>query len=259
MPLKVEDCATLSHRLLKDGICVVRGAIDEMSVLSARKTVLESAFLFKNTRNNKSAGHLAGFHRFPKLEHLHALALSSKRVASILDQACHSCYFRTIGLSDITINRSQEWHVDLLRGEYRSYLDVNLCWHPQLGGGVYKVLLYLQSGKSLRYIAGSHLVPVDLEADPGVEFIDDSKADQLSICAGDIVVIDIRLAHRGSSESQLEDIAFLSNPKILISTVLGSSASPLAREMEIGNFSRLMDWDKKHSSSSCPELNADAK
>jgi hypothetical protein len=28
---------------------------------------------------------------------------------------------RTIGLSDITINRSQDWHKDLLRGKYRCH------------------------------------------------------------------------------------------------------------------------------------------
>lgn len=254
-----QEIVASSHRLLNDGISVVRGAIDSMAIASARKMILNNLLLFKNTRKNKSSGHLAGFHRYPELQHLHALVLHNQEVSSIINHACGSCYFRAIGLSDITINRAQDWHVDLLRGKYKSYLQADLCWHPQFGGGVYKILLYLQPGKSLRYIGGSHLVPLNLESDPEDKFIDDSKVETLSICPGDIVVLDIRLLHRGSSQSELEDDSLLSDPKILISTVLGLHTSPFTRAMEIGNFSRLMDWDQNHASAFCPELNACAK
>ena len=104
---------------------------------------------------NPSSGHLAGFHRYPELEHLHALVSSNPLVLDILRTATGCSQIRSIGLSDITVNRSQQWHVDLLRGRYQAHLQPETCWGSD-GGGVYKILLYLQPGATLKVVPGAH-------------------------------------------------------------------------------------------------------
>mgnify|MGYP001101244964 CR=1 FL=1 len=64
--------------------------------------------------------------------------------------------------------------------------------------------------------------------------------------AGDVILMDIRLPHRGSSEQELRGVDYRRPPKILVSTVLGAVSKPLTRAMEAGNFERLRDWDMAH-------------
>ena len=237
------------------GFVILEGAVPVEAVESARRSVLENLQFLKNTRPNPSSGHSAGFHRHPELEHLHMLVSTNTVANAIIAQTTGAPRVRSIGLSDITLNRSQPWHVDLLRGRYRKHLDADLCWGPE-GGGVFKVLLYLQRGASLRVIPGAHAKPVPLDDDRKVEPQDETEALAVPVEAGSLVIMDIRLPHRGSSEEELATPASLETPKILVSTVLAGSNRPLGGAMERGNFERLLDWDDLHRNAASPKLAA---
>lgn len=246
------EVARQSEQLIERGFVVLQG-LAPADVDSARERVLANAHLLKNTRPNPSAGHLAGFHRYPEVEPLHKLVSSNPVVLDILRAATGSSVMRSIGLSDITVNRSQEWHVDLLRGKYQPHLTPEICWGPN-GGGVYKVLLYLQPGLSLRVLPGAHTRPVALDDDRKSAPRDPTDPVAVNVNAGGIVLMDIRLPHRGSSEAELSNEEFVRNPKILLSTVLGAHEKPLTRAMEQGNFERLCDWDAAHKGCDSPQI-----
>jgi hypothetical protein len=91
----------------------------------------------KNTRPTPSSRHLAGFHRYPELESLHGQLAGNKKVLNFMKLVLGVQQVRSIGLSDITINRSQNWHKDLLRGKYESYLNGVEIWDCD-SAGVYK-------------------------------------------------------------------------------------------------------------------------
>lgn len=231
--------------LRQDGCVVLPGIYSPQQVAAARQAVLDNLALFKNTRPNPSAGHLAGFHRYPVLEPLHACLSGQPQVLEVLRQASGCGLMRTIGLSDITVNRSQPWHVDLLRGRYQRHLAPGMCWGPE-GGGVYKALLYLQSGKSLKVVPGGHLSPLPLDSDAASEPADAARVRSIEVEAGDVILMDLRLPHCGSTEAELARPDYAGNQKILVSTVLGGQGKALTRAMEIGNFERLLDWENKH-------------
>jgi hypothetical protein len=242
-----------ARRLLEHGFVVLGSAYPAGVIESAKKTVIANLNLLRNTRPNHASGHLAGFHRQPSLEPLHALVSGHQAALRILREATGCNSIRSIGLSDITVNRSQPWHTDLLRGAFRHHLDPKTCWGPQ-GGGVYKVLLYLQPGRSLSVLPGAHRSPVSLRDDRECIPPDRSQAISIDVEAGDLVVMDIRLPHCGSSEEALADPRFGHTPKILVSTVLGADSHPLTRAMEIGNFDRLMQWESTHQDRPAPAL-----
>lgn len=227
--------------LRRDGVTVLRGVFGRHEIATARQLVLANRRLFKNTRPTASAGHLAGFHRFPALEPLHAMLTGNDAILKLVGLALRGDPVRTIGLTDITINRSQEWHVDLLRGKYERFLNTSLVWSPG-GGGVYKALLYLNDSNSLQVARGSHRVPVSLASDdhavPGPE----TEVLPIAVHAGDVVVMDLRCRHRGAAEEAYATGQWDADPRILVSTVFGGVSRPLTRAMEIGNFFRLMDW-----------------
>jgi hypothetical protein len=232
-------------QLAETGYVVFKGLFDDATTTAARRTVLSHIELFRNTRPNPSSGHLAGFHRYATLEALHTLIATQPDILALVRAVTDCPDIRTIGLSDITINRSQEWHVDLLRGKYRQHLSPDLCWGAD-GGGVYKVLWYLQPGRSLRVLPGAHLSPRPLEHDGSSEPADPGQARQIVLDAGDMILMDLRLPHRGSSEAELAGNEHQLTPKILVSTVLGAASKAMTRAMEVGNFERLMDWDNRH-------------
>lgn len=241
-----------SEQLRERGYVVIDG-VTPAAVARARRDVLANAARLRNTRPNPASGHLAGFHRYPELEPLHALVSSNRPALETLLQATGCSQMRSIGLSDITVNRSQPWHVDLLRGKYRSHLSPDICWGED-GGGVYKVLLYLQPGASLKVVPGSHRQAIALDDDQ--RSAPESEADVLPIDvkAGQIVLMDIRLRHCGSTEEELRDEGLAYEPKILISTVLAGVGKPLGAAMERGNLERLLDWDAAHGGSGSPRL-----
>ncbi len=232
-------------QLRRDGVTVLRGVFGKDVIASARRSVLDNRHLFRNTRSTPSSRHLAGFHRFPSLEPLHAVMTSNPIIREFVDLAVAGENVRSIGLSDITINRSQDWHVDLLRGKYKHHLDGAAIW-GSTGGGVYKVFLYLNDTNSLQVAIGSHLRPVSLDDDRFA--IPGEKAEVISpsISAGDVVIMDIRCSHRGADEEAYASGKWDHDPSILISTALGGENRQLTSAMEIGNFFRLTDWWKRH-------------
>jgi len=235
------------RKLRTHGYTVLKGVVDNEMIEQSRNQVLDNLSLFKNTRPTPSALHLAGFHRFPELESLHTALSSNTTVLDFLKAALKDKDVRTIGLSDITINRSQGWHKDLLRDGFQSYLgNQDICWGDN-GGGVYKILLFLQSGSGLKVVKGSHLLPTSLENDTYSEpDDDDSLVKSVPVEAGDIIVMDIRTSHRGSPEKVFQCEDYVNHPRILISTVLGCNDSELTKAMEIGNFHRLIDWMERN-------------
>ena len=250
------EIAWASHQLAEQGFVVLDG-LSSSEVEEARQSVLENAHLLKNTRPNPSAGHLAGFHRYPSLEHLHSLVSANRRALDVLGETT-GCPMRSIGLSDITVNRSQPWHVDLLRGKYQPYLTPEICWGAD-GGGVYKVLLYLQRGATLRVAPGGHKKPRPLDDDSKSEPDSSTEVAAVEVAAGGIILMDLRLPHRGSSEEELSNPGFAEKPKILVSTVLGRDRKPLTEAMEKGNFERLVDWDALHRDCPSPRLGPQAR
>src|SRR5262249_53517750 len=213
-----------------------------------REQVMKPWSLYKNTRPTQSSRHLAGFHRYPELESLHKLLAGNKKVLNFMKLVLGGQQARSIGLSDITINRSQHWHTDLLRGKYEPYLNGVDIWEGECAG-VYKLLMYLQDGTSLKIVRGSHRVPISLENDEHAEPGDNADVVDVSFKAGDVVVMDIRTSHRGSTEDVFQSGTYDDNPKILVSTALGVVGGELTDAMEFGNCRRLMDWQDRNRSS----------
>jgi hypothetical protein len=242
-----------TEALTSEGYVVLRGLFGDPVIEEARDQVLRNLALFRNTRPNPSSGHLAGFHRYPALGPLHDLLAGNETILAVLARAANCRTMRSIGLTDITVNRSQEWHVDLLRGRYRHHLDDGICWGEQ-GGGVYKALLYLQPGASLKVVPGGHARPIALDSDAASRPQDPNSVASVAAGPGDVILTDIRLPHRGSTEEELAGQEHRAAPKILVSTVLGAETSVLTCAMERGNFERLMDWDEKHRQARTPEL-----
>ena len=219
---------------------MIRDAFTQAEVSGARRTVLAHSDLMKNTRPTPSSRHLAGFHRFPELAPLHAFltdnAAVRHQIGSLLGDAP-----RTIGLSDITINRSQAWHKDLLRGRYRHYLgegDVCALHH----GKVFKVIVYLQDSTSLQVIEGSHRIDISLTSDRSAVPSPEIPVTRVDAKKGDAVIIDVCTTHRGSEESAYESAESQKYPRILVSTVFGRVGCPFTERMEAGNAARLVDW-----------------
>lgn len=232
--------------LHQKGYTTLRGVFDPATVENCRQQILQNLQAFRNTRPSSSALHLAGFHRFPELESLHNQLVANPVIKRLFEHLLGGTAMQTIGLSDITINRSQRWHKDLLRGKFSSYLqDGAICWGEN-GGGVYKVLFYLQTGFSLKVIRGSHQVPIALQDDHSSEPDEAAPVEAIPVTAGDIVIMDIRMSHRGASEEAYAFGKYDDDPRMLISTAMGAVDRPLTRAMEIGNFHRLVDWMERN-------------
>lgn len=236
-----------ADRVLADvrslGVGVLPAAFDAASIDRARALVLAHTDLMKRTRPTPSARHLAGFERFPALEPLHAEIVDNAIVAAALHELLGPS-LRTIGLSDITIDRSQQWHKDLLRGDYRRFLgSVEPCAHHH--GEAYKVIWYLQGSSSLQVVPGSHRHDIDLSGDehaiPGPEV----SVASVPVEAGDAVIIDLCTTHRGADEATYLDRTADAPARILVSAVFTAVDSDFADRLEAGNAARLADWDRR--------------
>ena len=229
------------NELKSNGLTVIRGLFGAETIEDARAQIISNQHLFKNTRPTPSSRHLPSFHRFPSLESLHVMLTCNPVIKDFILLSLKGNFPRSIGLSDITINRSQHWHTDLLRGKYAHFIEKFLSSNEN-SNGPYKVLLYLQDGASLKYIQASHLNTISLDND---NYAEPNEADiviPVSVFAGDVVIMDIRCAHRGADESTYASGNWDDNPRILISTVLAGADCPLAAAMEVGNFHRLQEW-----------------
>ena len=106
--------------------------------------------------------------------------------------------------------------------------------------------MYLQRSRSLKVVPGSHRRPVPLDSDAKVVPAEAGAVQQVEVDDGDIVLMDIRLVHRGSTEEEMAQTDLAAAAKILVSTVYGGLGTPLARAMQLGNAQRMMDWDARH-------------
>lgn len=228
------------------GYSAVRGAFDDSTISRIRHVIIKNLDLMSNTRPTKTARHIAGFHRFPCFEPIHIAISANGQLRPVLDGIYRECQMISLGLSDITINRSQPWHTDLLRGVYSKHLTSEICWgstaHPCL-----KALLYLQEGASLQVVSGSHRHPIELSDDRNAIPARDAKIEAVKVEAGDVILMDIRTIHRGSTEAEMASTSLGADAKILISTVFGDRYSKLAQAMQKGNAERMVDWDVRNS------------
>jgi hypothetical protein len=225
------------------GAEVLPGAFDDATIEEARRLVLAHTDLMKRTRPAPSARHLAGFHRFPALAPLHDLITHNQTVTDRL-HALLGPELRTIGLSDITIDRSQQWHKDLLRGRYRSFLEPEgVCAHHH--GEAFKVIVYLQDSSSLQIVPGSHRLDIDLDSDDHAIPGPGEPVAAVPARKGDAVIIDLCTTHRGADEAAYRDAPPDAPPRILVSTVFTRVDSAFADRLEAGNAARLADWDRR--------------
>lgn len=233
---------TLIGELRRDGITVLRAAFAEEAIDAARHTVLAHTHLMRNTRPTPSSRHLAGFHRFPTLEPLHHLITGNPGLRALFTELLGADH-RTIGLSDITINRSQQWHKDLLRGQFAHHLaDDHPC--EQHHGKLYKVIAYLQDATSLQFVPGSHRHDISLASDEFAIPASDTSVSTIETQAGDAVLIDLCTTHRGAPEEAFQAPHVVEHPRILVSTVFARHGCEFAGRMERGNADRLHHWQR---------------
>jgi hypothetical protein len=229
----------------RTGVGVLRGAFQLDELAEARRTVEAHTGLMKNTRPTASALHLAGFHRFPALEPLHQLITGNRATRAIMTRLLGADH-QTIGLSDITINRSQQWHKDLLRGRFSHHLgDEHTCERDH--GKVFKVIAYLQDSSSLHVVPGSHRQDISLESDLYAIPESDENVTRVETRLGDAVIIDICTTHRGSPEEVFQSAPADAPLRILVSTVFGGVDCDFTRRMEVGNAERLSAWARRHT------------
>lgn len=228
-----------------NGFCVVPRVFDVPAIDRMRGTILANAGIMSNTRPTETARHLAGFHRFPDLEAIHTALSTDPRLRGVLDRVYRGGQMIALGLSDITINRSQPWHTDLLRGAYAKHLTPEICWDTAEPPCL-KALAYLQDGTSLHIATGSHRVPIALSDDRSAVPAADAAIESIAAKAGDVILMDIRTIHRGSTEAEMAGKSLGADAKILVSTVFGDRYSRLTRAMQTGNAERTVDWDVRH-------------
>jgi hypothetical protein len=241
-----EQCKTARD----SGAVVIPQVFDDNVISKARATVLGNLDFMRNTRAAPSSRHLAGFHRFPVLEPLHLMITANSTIRQIIRALCGPAA-RTIGISDITVNRSQQWHKDLLRGKFRQHLaDPTPCANGH--GSIYKVIVYLQDSDSLKIIPGSQRQDIDLSSDEHAIPDRNTEVRRIKARTGDAVIIDICTTHRGSADAAFENgTGAAGDPgadaKILVSTVFASANGPLTNAMELGNAARLADWMSRNT------------
>ena len=225
------------------GVEVIVGAFDAATVDHARRVALAHSDLMKRTRPTPSARHVAGFHRFPALEPLHT-AITGNPLVTERMQVLLGAPLRTIGLSDITIDRSQQWHKDLLRGAYRSFLEPHgVCANNH--GKAFKVIMYLQDSNSLQVIPGSHRRDIDLDSDQHAIPGPNDSVIPVPVRTGDAVIIDLCTTHRGADEATYLGQPDDAPPRILVSTVFTRAECDFADRLEAGNAARLADWSRR--------------
>ncbi|MFN8829652.1 MAG: hypothetical protein ACK5W0_07245 [Labrys sp. (in: a-proteobacteria)] len=239
-----QDMSMSVTELHDRGYAVLRAVFPPNEIAAFREVVLANLAAMAKTRRIDHAYHLAGFHRHASFRPLHERIANEPAINRFLAQYYTGTY-RTIGLTDITINRSQHWHTDLLRGAYGGFLADGSPWRDSANACL-KALVYLQPGRRLHIVSGSHRTPSPLD-DDALEALA-NKADPISVQveAGDVVMMDIRALHRGATDAEMSDPALVSTPKILVSTVFGLDGSRFAEAMEAGNAKRLADWDMRY-------------
>lgn len=241
----------LTRELVERGFCILPSVFGAADIAEFRAATEANLGSMGRTRDAAHSFHLAGFHRFPSLAALHGRIVSDGRINDFLADYYAGNRFYAIGLSDITVNRSQQWHTDLLRGRYADFLKDGLAWGPP-GAGCIKALVYLQDGASLGIVPGSHRVETPLD-DLLLDRLAQSKdVVKVAVKAGEVVMMDIRALHRGATDAEMSRPELAERPKILLSTVFGAIGSAFTQAMQIGNAHRMADWDGRFLGSPPP-------
>lgn len=236
-----------------NGYTILQAAFTEDDIRDMRSVIKSKLELMGKTRSVAHAYHLAGFHRFAAFSEISKQISENSTIKSTMRSVFSKSCPVEIGLTDITVNRSQHWHTDLLRGHYARFLAECDPWR-QDEMPCLKALVYLQAGRSLRIITGSHRFKTPLDDTAIANAIDENAAVQLEVKAGDAVIMDIRTVHRGSTEAESAAPHLEHSPKILVSSVFGAESSAFAACMRKGNIVRMADWDKNnlpHAASDC--------
>ncbi len=113
----------VAGELAKVGYTVLPRVFDPESIQHMRDVVLSNLAAMAQTRPNPNSYHLAGFHRHVQLRKLHDDIAGHPDIQAALTSAFGDTAGGAIGLTDITVNRSQQWHTDLLRGKYAHHLS----------------------------------------------------------------------------------------------------------------------------------------
>jgi len=232
------------YQLKMSGFCILSGVFNNLEINQMRDEVIANLKNMAKTQNLDQSYHLAGFHRYPSLSRLHSNIASNQRINVALKDFYGAEDYITIGLSDVTINRSQHWHTDLLRGKYSTHLESTDPW-DQHNTPCLKALVYLQAGRGLSVLSGSHQIRTPLNDKNISTELNLKNSQQIEVASGDVVLMDIRLIHRGSTEIEMNSQQLVSKPKILVSTVFGKVNMPITMAMQTGNLFRNIDWDKK--------------
>lgn len=234
----------ITDLIKEQGFVVLNNVISSKELDLARSIIMKNINLFKNTRNYSSARHLASFHLHNSMSPLMALA-QHLPIKSSLSQLLGNYIF--LDFSDITVNRSQQWHKDLLRGKYTRYYEdkKNIC--RDFHGHVYKILIYLQDQSSLKVIKNSHIKDINLNSDHfAIPKLNDEIIN-INSRLGDVVILDICSNHAGSTDEECKKLNLLGgkDTRILVSFTFGKKSSWLSHRMMVGNQARFQDWNKK--------------
>lgn len=235
----------MAEEFERRGYCVLPSVFTQQEIVDFRSTTMANLSWMGRTRRAAHAYHLAGFHRFPALTILHGRIVSDPRINQFASACLDTNSYGAIGLSDITVNRSQQWHTDLLRGRYSDFLAGGLPWAKSASTCI-KALVYLQDGSSLQIVPGSHLAPSPLDDGLLAGMAETQDAVRVKVRSGDVVMMDIRALHRGATDEEMSNPDLAMTPKILCSTVFGPIGSPFAQAMQIGNAYRMADWDRQY-------------
>ena len=158
-----------TENLRSQGYHILRSVFPDPTIERFRALTIMNLDIMGRTREAEHSRHLAGFHRFPALATLHSEIASNRKIYDTLSDYYEGRAYYAIGLSDITVNRSQQWHTDLLRGKYSEFLKDGSPW-VETRGSCIKALVYLQAGNSLRVLPRFHLSPTPLD-DPMLDSI----------------------------------------------------------------------------------------
>ena len=238
------DRKTSLESLEREGIAVLPGVFSRGQIEGARRQVIRQLNFMPNTRPTRSSRHLAGFHRWSELAPLERMIREAPAVVDPLEAFCGGA-LRSVGMTDITVNRSQQWHKDLMRGPFRGFHETDGLFE-QGRGKVFKILVYLQDSRSLQYVPESHCKAISLASDRHAIPSAEEAVSRLPVRAGDVAIMDVRLTHRGSDEAACRGPALERSPRILLSTVLGRVGDPMTWEIERGNRARQERWDRRY-------------
>lgn len=233
------------EELATNGLTILPDIFPLEVIERTRSQILEHYSLLLNTRPTASSRHLAGFHRYPEFENLHSLISCNPTILSFLKYVLNGQRIRNTGISDITVNRSQCWHKDLLRGPYQSFLDYDEVWKSE--GEIFRIVLYLQDSTKLKIVPGSHLEPISLESDYYAIPVNEDNVMAVPVKAGSVVIMDVRTTHRGGYEHDFEKINGNDSLSILVATTLGLDSSTFTAQLEYGNAYRLKKWMERNS------------